>query len=93
MGFYETGVFVDSFEADADGLIRARREDVFFPVEIGQVVSVDCDEAGGFARVVKFEGDPRTGWVCVQELLGEEAEQAAKDLELSCEDWCDPLYE
>jgi hypothetical protein len=91
MGFYEMGVFVDSFEPGADGLIRARREDVFVPIEIGQVVSVDCDEVGGFARVVKFEGDAETGWVCLQELLGEEAEQAAKDLELSYEDWCDPL--
>lgn len=62
---------------DADGLIRARREDVFVPVEIGQVVSVDRDEAGGFAQVVKFDGDPETGWVCLQELLGKEAEQAA----------------
>lgn len=93
MGFYEMGVFVDSFEADADGLIRARREDVFVPVEIGQVVSIDCDEVGGFARVVKFEGDPEAGWVCLQELLGEEAEQAAKDLELAYGDWCDPLDE
>jgi len=42
---------------------------------------------------VKFEGDPETGWVCLQELLGEEAEQAARDLELSYEDWCDPLDE
>lgn len=93
MGFYETGVFVDSFEADADGLIRAHREDVFIPVEIGQVVSVDCDETGGFARVVRFEGDSETGWVCLQELVGEEAEKAAKDLELSFDDWCDPLDE
>lgn len=93
MGFYETGVFVDSFEADADGLIRAHREDVFIPVEIGQVVSVDCDETGGFARVVRFEGDAETGWVCLQQLVKEEAEKAAKDLELSFDDWCDPLDE
>ncbi len=93
MGFYEMGVFVDSFEADADGLVRARREDVFVPVEIGQVVSVDCDEVGGFARVVKYERDAEAGWVCLRELVGEEAEQAAKDLELPYEDWCDPLDE
>lgn len=61
MGFYEMGVFVDSCEADADGLIRARREDVFVPVEIGQLVSIECDDFGGFARVVKFEGYPETG--------------------------------
>lgn len=89
MGFYETGVFVDSFEADSDGLIRARREDVFVPVEIGQVVSVYCDEVGGFARFVKFEGDAETGWVFLHELVGAEAELAAKDLELSYDGWCD----
>lgn len=93
MGFYETGAFVDSFEADTDGLIRARREKVFIPVEIGQVVSVDCDEVGGFARVVKFEGDAETGWICLRELVGAEAELAAKDLEFSFDDWCDPLDE
>lgn len=93
MGFYETGVFVDSFEPGADGLIRARREDVFLPFEIGQVVSVDCDDVGGFARVVKFEGDRETGWVCLQEQAGEEAAQAAKDLQIPVEDWCDPLDE
>lgn len=93
MGFYEMGVFVDSFEADADGLIRARREDVFVPVEIGWIVSVDCDEVGGFARVVRFERGPENGWVCLQELKGEEAKQAAEALALSDEDWCDPLDE
>lgn len=93
MGFYEMGVFVDSFEPDADGFIRARREDVFVPIEIGQIVSVDCDDVGGFARVVKFEDDPETRWVCFHELPGEEAEQAAKDLELSYEDWCEPTDE
>lgn len=93
MGFYETGVAIDSFEADTDGLIRARREGVFVPVEIGQVVSVDCDEVGGFARVVKFEGNAETGWVCLHELVGTEAELAAKDLELSLDDWCAPLDE
>jgi hypothetical protein len=87
MGFYETGVAIDSFEADTDGLIRARREGVFVPVEI------DCDEVGGFARVVKFEGNAETGWVCLHELVGTEAELAAKDLELSLDDWCAPLDE
>lgn len=61
-GVLRDGSLIDSFEADTEGLIRARREDVFVPVEIGQVVSVDCDEVGGFARVVKFEGDAETGW-------------------------------
>jgi hypothetical protein len=42
---------------------------------------------------VKFEGRPKAGWVCLQELLGEEAEQASKDLEFSYNDWCDPLDE
>jgi len=42
---------------------------------------------------VKFEDDPETRWVCFHELPGEEAEQAAKDLELSYEDWCEPTDE
>lgn len=47
----------------------------------------------GFARVVKFEGNAETGWVCLHELVGTEAELAAKDLELSLDDWCAPLDE
>lgn len=42
---------------------------------------------------MKFEGDPETGWVCMKELVGEEAEQAARDLALSYGDWCDQLDE
>ncbi|WP_313554588.1 hypothetical protein [Miniimonas arenae] len=42
---------------------------------------------------MRFEGDSETGWVCLQELVGEEAQKAAKDLELSFDDWCDPLDE
>ena len=56
----------------------------------GRVASIDDDEIMGFARVVRFEGDPATGWICLEQLVGEEADQAAVDLELSYEDWCDP---
>lgn len=90
MACYDIGIFVNSFEPDPGGLIRARRDDVFVSIEIGLVVSVDSDEVGGFARVVRFEGDSETGWVCLKELAGAEADQAAEDLELSYEDWCDP---
>jgi long-subunit acyl-CoA synthetase (AMP-forming) len=90
-GFYEPGIYVDSFDADADGNIRARREDVYCPVEVGQVVSVDCDDLGTFARIVRFEGHPEAGFVFLKELSGKEWEQASEDLALSYEDWCDPL--
>jgi hypothetical protein len=42
---------------------------------------------------VRFEGDPQTGWVCLHELKGDEAEQAAVALALSYKDWCDQLDE
>jgi hypothetical protein len=90
MGFYEPGVYVDSFGTDAAGFIRARREDVYCPVEVGQVFSVDCDELGTFARVVRFEGHPESGFVFLKELSGKEWEQASEDLALSYEEWCDP---
>ncbi|GAA3644807.1 hypothetical protein GCM10022237_00300 [Nocardioides ginsengisoli] len=45
----------------------------------------------GFARIVSYEGDAFAGYICLEELHGEEAEQAAKGLELPYEDWCDPL--
>lgn len=63
MGFYEPGIYVDLFDPEADGIIRARREDVYCPIEVGQVVAFDCDELGTFARVVSFEGHPETGLV------------------------------
>ena len=90
MSFYEPGIYVDSFDTDTDGNIRARREDVYCTVEVEQVVSVDCDELATFARVVRFEGCPETGTVLLQELHGEEWEQASEDLALSYEDWCEP---
>lgn len=93
MGFYEPGIYVDSFDTDADGFIRARREDVYCPVEVGQAVSVDCDDVATFARVVRFEGYPETGVVLLKELTGKEWEQACEGLALSYEDWCDPLDE
>jgi hypothetical protein len=40
---------------------------------------------------VRYEGDAFTGCICLEELHGEEAEQAAMDLELSYEEWCEPL--
>lgn len=97
MGFYEPGLYVDSLDTDtdtdtdADGLIRARREDVYCPVKVGQVVSVDCDEFGTFARVVRFEGHPKTGFVLLEELSGREWKRASENLALSCENWCDPI--
>jgi len=91
MGFYEPGIYVDSFDTDADGNIRARREDVYCTVEVGAVVSVDCDELGTFARVVRFEGHPETGFVFLRELIGKEWEQASEDLALSYEDGCDAV--
>lgn len=91
MGFYEPGICVDSFEPDPDGLIRVRRYDVEGTYDVGEIVTITDDELMGFARVVRYEGDVFTGYICLQELHGAEAEQAAKDLELSYEDWCDPL--
>ena len=91
MGFYEPGICVDSLEPDRDGLIRVRRYDVEETFDVGETITITDDELMGFARVVRYEGDVFTGWVCLQELHGEEAEQAAKDVELSYEDWCDPL--
>lgn len=89
MGFYEPAIYVDSFDTDADGFIRARREDVYCrPIEVGQVVSVDCDELGTVARVVRFEGHPDTGVVVLQELAGDEWIRASADLSLSHDDWC-----
>jgi hypothetical protein len=32
MGFYDPGIYVDSFDTDADGFIRARSEDVYCPI-------------------------------------------------------------
>lgn len=93
MGFYEPGIYVDSFDTDADGFIRARGEAVYCPVEVGKVVSVDCDELGTFARVVRIEGHPETRTLFLQELRGDEWKQASEDLALSYEDWCDPLDE
>lgn len=89
MGFYRPGIYVDSFDTDADGFIRAHRDGVCCPVEIGGIVSVDSDELGTFARVVRIEGS----FVYLRELTVDEREQAAKDLELSFDDWCDPLDE
>lgn len=60
MGFYEPGIYVESFDTDAYGFIPARRDDVYGPVSIGSIVSVDCYELASFARVVKFEGHPET---------------------------------
>lgn len=91
MGFYEPGICIDSFEPDPDGLIRVRRHVVEETYDVGEVIPITDDELMGFARVVRYEGDAFTGWICLQEIRGEEGEQAAKDLELSYEDWCDPL--
>lgn len=91
MGFYEPGICIHSFEPDADGLIRVRRYDVEETYDLGEILTITDDELMGFARVVRYEGDVFTGCICLEELHGEEAEQAAKDLELSYEDWCDPL--
>jgi hypothetical protein len=60
---------------------------------VGAVVSVDSDELGTFAQVVRFEGHPETGFVYLKELTGKEWEQGSEDLALSYEDWCDPLDE
>lgn len=90
MGFYEPGIGVDSFKPDPDGLLRVRRYQVEEAYDVGDIVSIDDDEIMGFARVVRFEGDPATGWICLEQLVGEEADQAAVDLELSYDDWCDP---
>ncbi|WP_277987640.1 hypothetical protein [Nocardioides aromaticivorans] len=41
---------------------------------------------------MKFEPNGGPDWIAVlEELKGEDAEQAAEDLALSYEDWCDPL--
>jgi hypothetical protein len=32
MGFFDPGIYVDSFDTDADGFIRARSEDVYCPI-------------------------------------------------------------
>lgn len=42
---------------------------------------------------MNFEGNSETGWVCLRKFVGAEAELAAKDLEFSFVDWCDPLDE
>jgi hypothetical protein len=60
---------------------------------MGAIFSVDCDELATFARVVKFEGHPDTGFGYLKELTGKEWEQASEDLALSHEDWCDPFDE
>ncbi|HZK05894.1 MAG TPA: hypothetical protein VFC82_08610 [Actinomycetaceae bacterium] len=88
MSFYEPGIY---FDTDTDGNIRARREDVYCPVEVGEVVSVDCDELGTFPRVVRLEGHPETGFVLLKELSGKEWAQASEDLALSYENWCDAV--
>lgn len=90
MGFYELGVAIDTFEPDPDDLVRVRSYDIEHPVEIGQVVSFSDNESIGFARVVEFESDLDPIWVCLKELTGTEGEQAAKELELSYVEWCDP---
>ena len=93
MGFYAPGICIDSFEPDRHGFIRVRRYDVEETYDVGEIVTITDDERMGFARVVMYEGDAFTGYICLQELHGAEAEQAAKDLEFSYEDWCDPLDE
>ena len=93
MGFYEPGFCVDSFEPGADGLIRVRRYDVEEAYDLGEIITITDDELMGFARVVRYEADADFGWICLEELHGEETDQAAKDLELSYEEWCDPLDE
>lgn len=91
MTYYEPGICVDSFEPDPDGLIRVRRYDAEETFDVGETITITDDEFMGFARVVRYEGDMFTGYLCLEELHGDDAEQAAKDLELSYEDWCDPL--
>lgn len=88
MGYYYVDIAIDTFEPDPDRLIRVRRYDIEEPVEIGQIVSVCDDECHGFARVVKFEGDPDMGFACLKELTGTEGEKLAEEREL---DWCDDL--
>ena len=88
MGFYGPDICVDSFEPDPDGLLRVWRYEVEEGYGVG---SIEEDEIMGFARVVRFEGDRATGWICLEQLVGEVADQTAVDLELSYEDWCDPL--
>lgn len=88
MGFYEPGTFVDSFEPDDDGNLQARREAVYGTVEVGQVVSVECDDLATFVRVLSIEGHPESGIVVLRELVGTDWDQASEDLELSYEGWC-----
>ncbi len=86
MSFYEWHALVDVLDSDPDGYFRAYNEDVFVPLEIGQVVFVHCDDAGIFARVVMFEPNGGPDWIAVlEEVKGEEAEHAAEDLALSFE--------
>lgn len=91
MGFYKPGICIDSFEPEPDRLVRVRRYDVEETYDLGEIVALDDSELMRFARVVRYEGDAFTGCICLEELHGEEAEQAAMDLELSYEEWCDPL--
>lgn len=91
MGFYEPGICIDSFAPYPDGFIRVRRYDVEETYDVGTIVPITDDEIMGFARVVRYEGDVLTGYIGLKELHGEDAEDAAEDLELSHEGWCDSV--
>jgi hypothetical protein len=93
MGYYEPGICVDSFEPDPDGLIRVRRYDVEGTFDVGETITITDDELMGFARVVSYEGDVFTGYICLEELHGEEAEQASAELARPYDHWCDPLHD
>lgn len=82
---------MERFDDDVDIRIRVRQYDVEETYDVGEIVTITDDELMGFARVVRYEGDVDLDWICLQELHGQAAEWAAKELELSVEDWCDPL--
>lgn len=77
--------------ARPDRLVGVRRYDVEETYDLREIVAIDDSELMRFARVVRYEGDAFTGCIYLEELHGEEAEQAAMDLELSYEEWCEPL--
>ena len=92
MGYFELGIYVDSFEPDSDGFVRVPRREVNETHSAGDLVTITDDEAIGFARIVSIDG-AAAGFITLEVLSAGAADRAAEFLELVYDEWCDQLDE
>ena len=91
MSHYDVDLWVDTFEPDSDGFLRARLTTAKKHASIGDVVCIGDGELVGFACVEGIEGLTSTGVALLKPLAGHDGAPAATML--VDDGWCDVLDE